>query len=72
MTGVADTGSIAALGNRDDMHYSWAANQAKSITEPLLTCESVLSEAAFHLRSCGCVLSVLDDELLQVAFDCLP
>ena len=40
------------------------------MTESLLTCESVLSEAAFHLRSCACVLSVLDDELLQVAFDC--
>ncbi|MGA8270421.1 MAG: PIN domain-containing protein [Candidatus Sulfotelmatobacter sp.] len=70
MTGIADTGFIVALGNRDDEHHSWAANLAKTITEPLLTCESVLSEAAFHLRSCAYVLSLVDDELLQVAFDC--
>ena len=41
----------------------------KTVTEPLLTCESVLSEAAFHLESSSYVLSLVEDELLQVAFD---
>jgi predicted nucleic acid-binding protein len=69
MRGIADTGLIVALGNRHDQHHSWAAHLAKSLNEPLLTCESVLSEAAFHLRSTSYVLSLLEDEFLQVAFD---
>lgn len=70
MKGIADTGLIVALGNRYDEHHAWAANLAKSITAPLLTCESVLSEAAYHLGSTSYVLSLVDDEFLQVAFDC--
>jgi uncharacterized protein len=69
MKGIADTGFIVALGNRDDRHHSWAANFANTITEPLLTCESVLSESAFQLESSSYVLSLVEDELLQVAFD---
>ncbi len=70
MKGIADTGLIVAIGNRDDQHHSWAAKPAKSINEPLLTCESVLSEAAFQLGSSAFVLSLVADGLLQVAFDC--
>jgi uncharacterized protein len=69
MKGIADTGFIVALGNRDDRHHSWAADFAKTITEPLLTCESVLGESAFQLESSSYVLSLVEDELLQVAFD---
>jgi len=70
MKGIADTGFIVALGNRHDRYHAWAADLAKTITEPLLTCESVLSEAAFHLGSSSYVLSLVQDALLQVAFDC--
>ena len=42
---------------------------ARKITEPLLTCEAVLAEAAFHLRSASYVLSLVDDEMLQVEFN---
>ncbi len=69
MKGIADTGFIVALSNRHDRHHSWAANLVTSVTEPLLTCEAVLSEAAFHLESSSYVLSLIEDELLQVAFD---
>lgn len=70
MKGIADTGLIVALGNRDDRHHLWAANLARTVTEPLLTCESVLSEAAFHLRSSAYVLSLVEDAFLRVTFDC--
>jgi len=70
MKGIADTGFIVALGNRHDRYHFWAADLAKTISEPLLTCESVLSEAAFHLGSSSYVLSLVEDGLLQVAFDC--
>jgi predicted nucleic acid-binding protein len=69
MKGIADTGFIVALGNRDDQHHSWAAGVARGITEPLLTCESVISEAAFQLASVSYVLSLIEDEMLRITFD---
>jgi uncharacterized protein len=69
MKGIADTGFIVAISNRDDRYHSWARGLVKSVAEPLLTCESVLSEAAFHLESSSYVLSLVEDGLLQVAFD---
>jgi|ERR1700685_2142090 predicted nucleic acid-binding protein len=69
MKGIADTGFVVAVGNRDDRHHAWAAGIAGALKEPLLTCESVLSEAAFHLRSSAFVLSLVRDEMLTVAFD---
>jgi uncharacterized protein len=68
--GIADTGFIVAFGNREDRHHGWAVSVAKRITEPLLTCEAVLAEAAFHLSSCTYVLDLIQDEMLKVAFDC--
>jgi predicted nucleic acid-binding protein len=70
MKGIADTGFVVAAGDRDDRHHDWAVNLARLVTEPLLTCEPVLAEAAFHLRSSSYVLSLVEDGLLQVAFDC--
>ena len=70
MRGIADTGFIVAYARQNDQHNSWAVNLAKGITEPLLTCEAVLAEAAFHLGSSAYVLSLLKDEMLRIAFDC--
>ena len=69
MKGIADTGLIVAFARDDDQHHPWALDVGKRITEPLLTCEAVLAEAAFHLESSSYVLSLVEDELLQVAFD---
>jgi uncharacterized protein len=70
MKGIADTGFIVAFGNRADSHHAWALDIARSITEPLLICEPVLAEAAFHLSSADYVLSLVQDEMLRIAFDC--
>ncbi len=70
MNGIADTGFIVAFGNRNDHHHAWAVDIAKAVTEPLLTCEAVLAEAAFHLGSASYVLSLVEDGMLRVAFDC--
>jgi predicted nucleic acid-binding protein len=70
MKGIADTGLLVAFGNRNDQHHAWALEVAKGITEPLLTCEAVLAEAAFHLRSSSYVLSLVKDGMVKVAFDC--
>jgi predicted nucleic acid-binding protein len=70
MKGIADTGFIVAFGNRSDRHHAWAVEVAKRIKDPLLTCEAVLAEAAFHLASSSYVLSLVRDKMLRLAFDC--
>jgi uncharacterized protein len=50
-------------------HHDWAVEIARTIAEPLLTCEAVLAEAVFHLGSSSYVLSLLQDEMLCVDFD---
>ena len=70
MKGIADTGFIVAFARRNDQHHIWAVDTAKGITEPLLTCEAVLAEAAFQLESTSYVLALLQDEMLRLAFDC--
>jgi predicted nucleic acid-binding protein len=42
---------------------------AHEVEAPLLTCESVLSEAAFHLASSDAVLTLVSSGMLQIAFD---
>jgi uncharacterized protein len=70
MKGIADTGFIVAFANRSDSHHEWALNLAQTITEPLLTCEAVLAEAAFHLKSPALVLALIEEEMLRIAFHC--
>ena len=70
MKGIADTGFIVAFGNRNDHHHGWALEVAKGITDPLVTCEAVLAESAFHLVSAAYVLALVRDEMLRLAFDC--
>lgn len=40
------------------------------MTDPLLACEAVLAEAAFHLQNTDLVLSMVSDGLAILAFDC--
>jgi predicted nucleic acid-binding protein len=68
--GIADTGFLVAFASIRDLHHSWAVRVAEQVTEPLLTCEPVLAEAAFHLRNVGLVLEMISEELITLAFDC--
>lgn len=70
MKGIADTGFLVAFANRGDRYHDWAVGVAEQVTEPLLTCEAVLAEAAFHLESVPTVLAMLRDGLAEIAFDC--
>ncbi len=69
MNGIADTGFIVAFAHKNDRHHAWATDLAEQITPPLLTCEAVLAEAAFHLDSSSLVVSLIQDGLLRIAFD---
>jgi uncharacterized protein len=68
--GIADTGFLVAFANRNDQHHNWAVGVAGRVTEPLLTCEAVLAEAAFHLRDSAVVMAMLEDGLVALAFSC--
>lgn len=70
MKGIADTGFLVAFANRNDSFHAWAVGLAKGVTEPLLTCEAVLAETAFHLQSVPIVLSMISEGLVELAFDC--
>jgi predicted nucleic acid-binding protein len=69
MKGIADTGFVVAFANRTDRYHRWAVELAGQLTEPLLTCEAVLAEAAFHLRSTGIVLDLVHEGLVELSFD---
>lgn len=68
MNGIADTGFLVAFANRSDAHHHWAVDLAKRVDEPLLTCEAVLAEAAFHLQSAPVVLAMIADGLIAISF----
>ena len=70
MKAIADTGFLVAFARANDRHHDWAVGLAGRVTEPLLTCEAVLAETAFHLRSVSLVLAMVADGLITVAFEC--
>jgi predicted nucleic acid-binding protein len=68
MRAIADTGFLVAFANRRDQHHAWALEIAERITEPLLTCEAVLAETAFHLASASLVLEFVREGLVRPVF----
>lgn len=70
MKGIADTGFLVAFANRNDRHHDWAVQVAEGVTDPLLTCEAVLAETAFHLQDTRLVLAMIREGLITIAFAC--
>ena len=70
MKGIADTGFLVAFANANDKHHVWATHIAAGVTEPLLTCEAVLAETAFHIESAAVVLAMVNEGLVSLAFNC--
>lgn len=48
---LADTGPLVAYLNQGDEHHRWALTAFSSFYEPIHTCEAVVSEVLFLLRS---------------------
>ena len=68
MKAIADTGFLVAFANARDQHHAWAVEIASRVTEPLLTCEAVLAETAFHLGSTAITLAFVTDGLVTCSF----
>lgn len=69
MKGIADTGLLVAFANRRDHHHAWALEIAQRVHEPLLTCDAVLAEAAFHLGDAALVLAFVREGFVRPAFE---
>ena len=69
MNAIVDTGFLVALMEERDFHHAWASEVAEQIDWPAFTCESVLSETAFHVGSSQEPLRFVSDGLLRIPFD---
>ena len=57
--GLLDTGPLVSFLASGLKYHSWAVEQWKRLRPPLLTCEPVLTEAAFLLKREGCEADAL-------------
>lgn len=71
MNTIADTGFVVGFASSDDRYHEWALQVAARLTPPALTCEAVLAEAAFKLRSASLVLELIHADLIRPAFNLL-
>jgi predicted nucleic acid-binding protein len=46
---ILDTGPLVGLLDARDEHHDWTVERMKQIASPMITCESVVSEALFVL-----------------------
>jgi uncharacterized protein len=58
------------LARENDQYHDWAVEVAEQISWPVLTCEAVLAETAFHLHSSKETLEMLRDNIVRLAFNC--
>jgi predicted nucleic acid-binding protein len=48
---VIDTGPLVAFVNRCEHQHTWSKEQFSQISPPMVTCEAVVTEACYLLRS---------------------
>lgn len=69
--GLLDTGPLVSFLAAGLRHHSWAVEQWKRLRPPLLTCEPVLTEAAFLLererREADALFALLDRGVIRIA-----
>lgn len=69
---LLDTGPLVALVNRRDRFHQWVKTEWEQIEPPLLTCEAVITEASFLLRSVyggqKAVMSLIERGIIQIPF----
>ena len=56
---VVDTGPIVAMLDADESNHDWVMSQVRRLRPPLVTCEAVLTEAAFLMSRAGVDSSVV-------------
>jgi uncharacterized protein len=70
---LLDTGPLVSFLAWGVQHHAWTCDQWKRLRPPLLTCEPVLTEAAFLLkregREADPLFALLEREVICVAID---
>ena len=70
---IVDTGPLVAYWNRKDEHHAWAVDRWQALSQPVYTCEAVISETAFLLRDDGFspepLWAAMEREIVRVEFD---
>lgn len=70
---LVDTGPLVAICDLRDTHHDWTVATLGSVSEPLMTCEAVLTEACFLLKrqfgGAEELFELLRRGLLQIRFD---
>jgi predicted nucleic acid-binding protein len=69
---IIDTGPLVAILNRREEHHEWVKGRLRDVPPPLLTCEAVMTEAAFLLRrvagGSSALMSLLARQAVRIAF----
>lgn len=69
---LLDAGPLIGFLNRKDQYHEWAVERWAALTDPLWTCEAVLSEAIFDLQSEGTrldsIIHFLESGIIQLDF----
>src|SRR5215469_11598635 len=69
--GLLDTGPLVSFLASGLEHHEWATEEWKRLRPPLLTCEPVLTEAAFLLKREGCdtdsLFALLERGVIRIA-----
>jgi len=69
--GLLDTGPLVSFLGSGLKHHAWAVEQWKRLRPPLLTCEPVLTEAAYLLkregRQADPLFALLDRGVIRIA-----
>ncbi|WP_199249305.1 type II toxin-antitoxin system VapC family toxin [[Phormidium] sp. ETS-05] len=70
---ILDAGPLVALIDRRDRFHNWAKQQWSQLEYPLLTCEAVITESCFVVKSIyggeAGILSLLRQEVIKIAFN---
>ena len=70
---IIDTGPLVAFLNKNDTYHEWAKTQFSLVNPPFITCEAVISEACFLLRTftngSRNILELIERELIILPFD---
>lgn len=73
---LIDTGPLVAFLSRREEHHEWARREFGKVQPPLLTCEAVLAEACWLVRSLdggvGAVMELVERKIVKVAFQLDP
>ena len=69
---IADTGIIVAALNKREKFHAWTLEQMRRLNVPMLTCEAVITEACYLMRSepngKEDVLALIERGILKIDF----